>query len=66
MNNLKKVSIKNDDGEWYVIPSMLSEIFDECLSASGKSEGANDHFIDMFSQYHVGDNLNKVQLFAEI
>lgn len=58
------VVAKQDDGHWYVIPSVLSETFNSSLRAAEVSEEANDQFIELFSQYMTGGDLNNIQLYA--
>lgn len=61
---MKKVhATKDNDGHWYVIPVELVEEFDRLLEGG---ESTEDEFIDKFSDYMTGGDLNLVQLYAEI
>jgi hypothetical protein len=61
---------KDDSGHWYVIPVNMKEEFDKLLekSTSNKEgwETAETQFIDTFSQYMTGGDLNNAQLYAKI
>lgn len=68
---LKKVNaLKDDSGHWYVVPEALVIEFHNLLNLSAgkgeKAEQAEDEFIEKFSQYMTGGDLNNVQLYAEI
>jgi hypothetical protein len=61
---LKKVhATKDNDDHWYVIPVELIEEFDKLLDGG---ESTEDEFIEKFSDYMTGGDLNLVQLYAEI
>lgn len=61
---MKKVhAIKDDDGHWYVIPAEMIEEFHRLLDGG---ESTEDEFIEKFSDYMTGGDLNLVQLYAEI
>lgn len=64
MSNLKRVlALKDDSGHWYVIPVEMREEFYSLLEGGEKTE---DDFIEKFSDYMTGGDLNLVELFAEI
>lgn len=64
MNNLTRVNaIKDDDGHWYVIPIELSVEFHNLLNGGERTE---DEFIEKFSKYMTGGDLNNIQLYAEL
>lgn len=64
MENLQKVhAIKDDDGHWYVIPSEKEVEFHNLLNGGERTE---DEFIEKFSQYMTGGDLNNIQLYAEL
>lgn len=64
MENLKKVvALQDDSCHWYVIPmEMLGEF--RYLEEGG--EDTEEEFIEKFSQYMTGGDLNIIQLYAEI
>jgi hypothetical protein len=64
MENLIKVhAIKDDDGHWYVIPSEMAVEFHNLLNGG---ESTEDEFIEKFSDYMTGGDLNNIQLYAEL
>lgn len=64
MSNLKRVlALKDDSGHWYVIPAKMREEFFSLLEGGEKTE---DDFIEKFSDYMTGGDLNLVELYAEI
>lgn len=69
--------VRDDNAHWYVIPKHLHEEFSKMLEACTADYGhdedsqeahykAEENFIDKFSQYMTGGDLNNVQLYAEI
>lgn len=60
---IKVHATKDDDGHWYVIPSEMIDEFHRLLEGGEKTE---DEFIEKFSDYMTGGDLNLVQLYAEI
>lgn len=54
---------QDDSGHWYVIPYSLKDQFNALLDASEEGE---DEFIDKFSQYMTGEDLNNKELYAEL
>ena len=56
----KVVAVQDDDSHWYVIPKELEDKFHELL------ESDEDEFIETFSEYMTGGDLNNIQLYAEI
>jgi hypothetical protein len=72
--NLRAVSVVRDDNaHWYVIPKELHEEFRSLLEKSTDTSlkddemyDAQNKFIEKFSQYMTGGDLNNVQLYAEI
>lgn len=69
---MKRVyAIKDDDGHWYVIPYELKDKFielDEKMGCENEVEfhQAEDYFIELFSQYMTGGDLNFIELYADI
>lgn len=64
MEKLKKVyAMKDNDGHWFVIPA---EMIDDFRRLRDGGEKIEDEFIEKFSQYMTGGDLNNVQLYAEI
>jgi hypothetical protein len=64
MSNLQKVrAIKDDSGHWYVIPMELTVEFHNLLNGGERTE---DEFIEKFSKYMTGGDLNNIQLYAEL
>ncbi|NET30693.1 MAG: hypothetical protein F6K19_01650 [Cyanothece sp. SIO1E1] len=62
MELIKVVATKDESGHWYVIPKELDEEFEELAF----DEEKEDEFIDKFSKYSTGGDLNLVQLYANI
>jgi hypothetical protein len=61
---LQKVrAIKDDDGHWYIIPVHMEIEFHNLLNGGEKTE---EEFIEKFSDYMTGGDLNNKQLYAEI
>lgn len=62
---MKKVYVVQDqDSHWYVVPAELKDDF-----FKDEENGATDewqYFIEKYSQYMTGGDLNNVQLYAEI
>lgn len=64
MSNLKKVvAVQDDSCHWYVIPV---EMLQEFRKLGEGGEGTEDEFIEKFSDYMTGGDLNNIQLYAEI
>ncbi len=69
---MKKVyAVQDNDCHWYVIPFELKDEFFELESKiNGENEieavEADEKFIELFSQYMTGGDLNNTQLYAEI
>lgn len=62
MTNLQKVhAIKDDSGHWYVIPTELAVEFHNLLNGGERTE---EEFIEKFSRYMTGGDLNNIQLYA--
>lgn len=73
MENLKKVvAVKDNDSHWYVIPAEMKDKFFELLEKSEYTETGNDweqfeeEFIDTFTPYETGGDLNNVELYAAV
>lgn len=62
MRKSKVTATQDNDGHWYVIPSHMSELFDEL----NEDESKEDDFCDKFDMYATGGCLNNIQLYAEI
>lgn len=62
---LRKVyPVEDGDGHWYVIPFELKDEF-----FKDEENGVEDEyeaFIEKYSQYKTGGDLNLIQLYAEI
>lgn len=56
--------VQDNDCHWYVIPFDLKDEFFKELE-SGESD-EYDSFIDKFSQYMTGGDINNTQLYAEL
>lgn len=64
MSNLRQVhATKDDDGHWYVIPVELVDEFNRLLDGG---ESTEDEFIEKFSEFMTGGDLNLVKLYAEL
>lgn len=59
----KVIAIRDNDAHWYVIPAEMKAEFHKLLDGG---ENTEDEFIDKFSGYMTGGDLNLVQLYAEI
>lgn len=62
---LKEVkAVKDNSGNWYIIPSELHEEFydDCCYDLFGELKG----FDSKWEKYRTGGDLNDIQLYAEI
>lgn len=78
MSNLRKVvAVQDESSHWYVIPDELKEEFSKLSdgvynaynNVDVKEEVLIDlesRFIEMFSKYRTGGDLNNIQLYAEI
>jgi len=55
-------AIQDDSSHWYVIPSELEKEFRQLLEGG---EEAENLFIEKFSQYMTGGDVNRKQLYAE-
>lgn len=65
--------VRDDNAHWYVIPKHLHEEFRTLLEKSTDTKlsddemyNAQDKFIETFSQYMTGGDINNTQLYAEI
>ena len=56
----KVVAVQDSDSHWYIIPQELHYKFKALL------ESDEDEFIETFSEYMTGGDLNNIQLYAEI
>ena len=71
MEEYTRVSVvSDDDGHWYVIPFELVEEFDMLLSGSqyDSCDGWEENeaeFIEKFSQYMTGGDINNVELYIK-
>lgn len=62
--NLQKVyAIEDNDGHWYVIPAGMVQEFTKLIEGG---EDTEDEFIEKFSDYMTGGDLNLVQLYANL
>lgn len=72
MEDLKRVYVtQDDDGHNYVIPYELKEEFQNRLDAISKlafldGEELTETFIDKFSKYCTGGDINLIELYARI
>lgn len=68
MTNLEKVkAVSDESGHWYLIPNRLDEQFNILHELSCNDDyDAQNKFIEIFSEYMTGGDLNNVQLYAEI
>jgi len=60
----KVVAVQDDDMHWYVIPAHMKDEFYKM-----EEEGERDDwtaFMDKFSQYQTGGDLNLTQLYADL
>jgi len=65
MAELQKVkAVRDNDGHWYVIPQSKINLFQKLLARN--DEQAEEWFINEFSEYMTGGDLNSIQLWAEI
>lgn len=65
---LQKVVAVECDGDWYVIPSLMHDLFNTLSekAAIWDNYDAQEEFNVQFSQYATGGDLNNIQLYAEI
>jgi hypothetical protein len=61
---LISIKVMQDDGEYYLIPSVLEDTFNSALKDANFNEEGNDKFIELFSQYRIGSDLSSVELYA--
>ena len=61
----KVVAVRDNDGHWFVIPDFKREMFNNLLSLAEKKDDY-DEFLDAFSTYATGGDLNNTQLYADI
>lgn len=73
IKNLTPVkAVQDEAGHWYVIPMELQESFKELHAKAleflygENSEDVEKEFIDKFSKYRTGGDLNNKQLYAEL
>lgn len=59
----KVIATRDNDGHWYTIPIGMKQEFNDLLEGGEITE---DEFIEKFSGYMTGGDLNLVQLWAEI
>lgn len=65
MAELKEVyAVQDGDSHWYVIPAEMKSDFHYDLDNGEVDE--YEHFIEKYSQYMTGGDLNLIQLYAEI
>lgn len=62
---------QDNDGHWYVIPYYSAARFSQLLELSEYGvyddwEKYEEQFIEEFSQYMTGGDLNNVELFADV
>lgn len=61
---MKKVKVVQDDsGHWYVIPA---EMLIEFVGLLEGGEETEDEFIEKFSGYMTGGDINLIDLYADI
>jgi len=58
----KVYAVQDESGHWYVIPLETKDKFFNLL----EKEEDEDEFIEKFSRYMTGGDLNLVQLYAEL
>lgn len=62
---MKKVyAVQDQDCHWYVIPAELKDDFFKDEENGEEDEWSS--FIEKYSQYMTGGDLNNIQLYAEI
>lgn len=60
---IKVYATKDNDGHWFVIPAEMIDDFRRLRDGGEKTE---DEFIEKYSDYMTGGDLNNVQLYAEL
>lgn len=64
------IAVQDDSCHWYVIPKQLEVEFrrlNDVMNSENQSEfeQAEDKFIELFSGYRTGGDLNNIQLYAD-
>lgn len=59
------VAKQDNEGHWYVIPTEMENDFSRLLDDSGTDEDAEQMFIETFSSYLTGGDLNLTQLYMK-
>lgn len=60
------VVTQDNEGHWYVIPAEMENDFSRLLDDSGTDEDAEQMFIETFSSYLTGGDLNLIQLYMKV
>jgi len=68
---IKVVAVRDDSSHWYVIPLEMKEEFFKLQEKLRSDDYPNryddeDEFIEKFSKYMTGGDLNNIQLYADI
>jgi len=60
------IAKQDESGHWYLIPNELDENFIQLYNeAEDGSTSAEDEFIEIFSKYRTGGDINNKQLYIE-
>jgi len=65
MEYLRVYVTQDNDGHDYIVPYVHKDEFDTLLELSETSEEAEEEFIDKFSEYMTGGDINLTPLFIE-
>ena len=65
MKYIRVYVTQDNDGHNYVVPYVHKDEFDTLLELSETSEEAEEEFIDKFSEYMTGGDINLTPLFIE-
>lgn len=66
---IKVTALKDESGHWYLVPSELKKDFyillDKASTEDSLQYEAEKEFIDKFSKYMTGGDINNIQLYIE-
>lgn len=65
---IKVVAVKDESSHWYVIPKDKLGTFQNYMNSleNDWNPELEDSFIEQFSEYMTGGDLNNIQLYADI
>jgi hypothetical protein len=62
----KVIAVQDDSGHWYVIPAELESEFNKLVDCADDDYDLQKEFMERFSQYMTGGDLNNTQLYADL